>query len=231
MKVSDLIQRARKLLNDEDQVQYRWADAELISWINDAQRAVATLRPDACPDTKIVNLVAGTKQSIPAENFRLLDIVRNVASDGVTPGRAVGIIERETLDLFDPYWHKGKAKAEARHFTYDERTPTVFFVFPPVNAGTKVEAVFSKYPVKVDDLDDDLELPETYFEATLNYVMYRAYSKDTEFTSNPQVAGAYLAAYNNLMGVKTLKTNAFSPVTNRKGDVPNVPAVQMGGVA
>jgi len=107
----------------------------------------------------------------------------------------------------------------------------VFFVFPPVNAGTKVEAVFSKYPVKVDDLDDDLELPETYFEATLNYVMYRAYSKDTEFTSNPQVAGAYLAAYNNLMGVKTLKTNAFSPVTNRKGDVPNVPAVQMGGVA
>jgi len=111
MKVSDLIQRARKLLNDEDQVQYRWADAELISWINDAQRAVATLRPDACPDTKIVNLVAGTKQSIPAENFRLLDIVRNVASDGVTPGRAVGIIERETLDLFDPYWHKGKAQS------------------------------------------------------------------------------------------------------------------------
>lgn len=230
MKVSDLITRARKLLNDEDLNQYRWQDSELIAWANDAQRAVAVIRPDSCPDTKVVTLGAGTKQTIPSENFRLLDIVRNMAADGVTPGRAVGLIERETLDRFDPYWHKAAAKAEARHFTYDERTPTVYFVYPPVSAGTKIEAVFSKYPAKVEDMDDDLELAETYFDATLNYLLFRAYSKDTEFTSNPQVAGAYLASFNNMMGIKTLKTNAFSPVMNRKGDVPNAGAVQMGGV-
>jgi hypothetical protein len=229
MKVSDLISRARLLLNDEDLNQYRWQDSELIAWANDAQRAVAILRPDACPDTKVVALAAGTKQTIPDENFRLLDIVRNVEVGGL-PGRSVSIIERETLDRFDPYWHKAKPKAEARHFTYDERTPTVYFVYPPVAAGTQVEAVFSKYPEKVEELDDDLGLPETYFDATLNYLLFRAYSKDTEFTSNPQIAGAYLAAFNNMMGIKTLKANAFSPVMNRKGDVPNAGAAQMGGV-
>lgn len=229
MKVSDLITRARSLLNDEDLNQYRWQDSELIAWLNDAQRAVAILRPDSCPDTKVVTLAAGTKQTIPEENFRLLDIVRNVDAGGL-PGRTVSIIERETLDLFDPYWHKAKPKSEARHFTYDERTPTVYFVYPPVTAGAQVEAVFSKYPEKVETLDDDLGLPETYFDATLNYLLFRAYSKDTEFTANPQVAGAYLAAFNGVMGVKTLKANAFSPVMNRKGDTPNAGAAQMGGV-
>jgi hypothetical protein len=230
MKVSDLITRARLLLNDEDLNQYRWQDSELIAWTNDAQRAVATLRPDSCPDTKVVALAAGTKQTIPSDNFRLLDVIRNVEADDVTPGRSINIIDRDTLDRFDPYWHKAKAKPEARHFTYDERTPTVYFVYPPAVGGTKVEAVFSKYPDKVEDLEDDLELAETYFDATLNYVLFRAYSKDTEFTSNPQVAGAYLASFNNMMGIKTLKTNAFSPVMNRKGDAPNAGAAQMGGV-
>jgi hypothetical protein len=230
MKVSDLIERARLLLNDTDLNQFRWEDAELIAWTNDAQRIVATMRPDAFPDAKVVALAAGSKQAIPAENFRLLDIVRNVEADDVTPGRAISLIERDTLDRFDPYWHKSPAKAEAKHFTYEERTPTVFFVFPPVVAGTKVEAVFSKYPAKVDSLTDDLELAETYFDSTLNYVLFRAYSKDTEFTSNPQIAGAYLAAFNSMMGIKTQKSNAFSPVINRKGDTPNTGAAQMGGV-
>jgi hypothetical protein len=230
MNVSDLIKRARILLSDEDVSQYRWLDSELIDWINDAQRAVATVRPDASPDPKVVTLVAGSKQSIPADNFRLLDVVRNMAADGVSPGRSVRIIERETLDQFNPYWHQSTKKAEVRHFTYDERTPTSYFVYPPVTAGTKIEAIFSKYPTKVSAIGDALSLSEAYFEATLNYLMFRAYSKDTEFTASPQVAASYLAAFNGAMGIKTNKDNAYSPNLNRKGAEPNVPAAQMGGV-
>lgn len=230
MKVSDVIYRARILLSDEDAGSYRWSTEELIEWINDAQRLVAVVRPDSSSDERVVTLAAGTKQTLPADTFRLLDVVRNMASDGVTPGRAVRMVDREILDQVDPDWHKGRQRTEIKHFTYDPRNPGIFFVYPAVSAGVKAEVLLSKYPDAVALETDDLTLPENYFEAVVNYVMFRAYSKDTEFTASPQVASAYLNAFNAVLGVKTQKDNAYSPAVNRKGGAPNAAAMQMGGV-
>lgn len=230
MKVSDVIDRARIMLNDTDAAGYRWSDAELISYINDAELTISVVRQDASPGTSVVTLVAGTKQSVPADALRLQDVPRNIGSDGSTPGRAIRITDREVLDLFEPNWHKGAKKSEVRHFLYDEMNPYEFFVYPPVNDGVKVEVRFSKRPTQHTLKSEDLVLNDAFFEAILNYTMYRSYMKDAEFSGNSDLAAQYLQATSSILGVKLSKDVAYSPRVRRDGGTPEASA-QIGGVA
>lgn len=239
MKVSDITSRARILLNDQDGT--RWLDNELVSWINDAQKLIALTRPDASVSNAALTLVAGTKQSIPAAGFRLLDVVRNLAADGTTGGRSIRHVDREVLDSQDPLWHTTTTSGTIKHFIYDNRDPKNFYVYPPAIAGTKVEAMYSVAPTEIiydgtnattiaNTLATNLTVSDIYLEAVLNYVMYRSYSKDAEFSQNPQLAAGYLQTVYSMLGIKTQKDVAFSPDLNSKGSMPNAAAIQAGGV-
>lgn len=229
MKVSDVISRVRSILNDADATGYRWSDAELIDATNDAQRLIALYRPDSCPANTVATLVAGSKQTIPAGGFRLMDVIRNVGNDGVTPGRSIRIAERDTLDAYDPYWHTNVKRNEVKNFVYDGRNPNVYYVNPPVNAGVKVEILYSKYPTALTGSNDDLTVTDAYIEAIVNFVLFRAYSKDADFGANAQLAQGYLSLFASVVGAKTQKDVAFSPALNRKGGDPGI-AIQAGGV-
>lgn len=236
MKVSDITSRARILLNDQDGT--RWLDNELVSWINDAQKLIALTRPDASVANQSLTLVVGTKQSIPASGFRLLDVVRNLGVDGVTGGRSIRHVDREVLDSQDPMWHASTTSGTIKHFIYDNRDPKNFYVYPPAVAGTKIEVMYSVAPTEIvynsvtpnTTLNTDLSVSDIYLEAVLNYVMYRSYSKDAEFSQNPQLAAGYLQTVYSMLGIKTQKDVAFSPDLNSKGSMPNAAAIQAGGV-
>lgn len=229
MKVSDVINRARILLNDTDATGYRWTNAELIDYINDAQLMIAVARPDSSIGSATATLVAGTKQSLPAEGFRLQDVIRNIKADN-SPGRAIRIADRDTLDMFEPNWHSKTPASEIKHYVYDEANPLEFFVYPPAAAGTKIEIRFTKRPAVVTQTDNDLSLTSAYFEPTLMYVMYRSYLKDLEFAGNAALASQYLQAASGMLGVKLTKDNAFSPRVKREGGSPDALAAQIGGV-
>jgi hypothetical protein len=236
MKVSDITSRARILLNDQDGT--RWLDNELVAWINDAQKLIAMTRPDASVANGALTLIVGTKQSIPAGGFRLLDVIRNLSADGTTGGRSIRHVDREVLDSQDPMWHTTTAAGTIKHFIYDNRDPRNFYVYPPAIAGTKVEAMYSVAPTEIvynsvtpaTTLNTDLTVSDIYLEAVLNYVMYRSYSKDAEFSQNPQLAAGYLQTVYSMLGIKTQKDVAFSPDLNSKGSMPNAAAIQAGGV-
>ena len=236
MIASDITSRARILLNDIDAT--RWIDSELFKWVNDAQKLVAMMRPDASVATFVMTLIAGTRQTIPSGGFRLLDIVRNVttvtgstpANQVVTvPGRSVRIVDREVLDTQDPYWHTATGSAEIKHFIYDNRSPTLFYVYPPATTSAKLEVVYSVAPTDVAAAGDTLSISDIYQDVILNYVMYRAYSKDAEYASNAALAGGYLNVVNQMLGIKTQKDVAYSPDLNSKGSSP-APGLTAGGV-
>jgi hypothetical protein len=236
MIASDITSRARLLLNDIDAT--RWLDTELFKWISDAQKLVAMMRPDASVATFVMTLIAGTRQSIPSTGFRLLDIIRNVTtvtgttpSDQVVtvPGRSVRIVDREVLDTQDPYWHTAPGSAEIKHFIYDNRSPTLFYVYPPATTAAKLEVVYSVAPTDVTAAGNILSISDIYQDVVLNYVMYRAYSKDAEYASNAALAGGYLNVVNQMLGIKTQKDVAYSPDLNSKGSSP-APGLTAGGV-
>lgn len=239
MKVSDITSRVLVVLNDGDAV--RWTYPELIKWISDAEKMVAIVRPDASVANGPITLVAGTRQALPAGSFRLLDVIRNLESDGSTGGRAIRYVDRYILDSQNPNWHRDTQSGTIKNFVYDNRNPLNFYTYPPAIAGTKVEAMYSVTPAALTwdgtnnttiatSLDQNLTISDLYMEAVVNYVLFRAYSKDAEFSQNSQLATGYLQTVFSILGIKTQKDVAFSPDLNAKGALPNPAALQSGGV-
>lgn len=218
--VSNLLSQATDILLDSGFT--RWTQAELLRWLNAGRREIAILRPDLYSKISVHTLSAGTKQTIPSDGNNFLDAIRNVASDSVTPGRSVRVIEQEVLDAIKPNWHSETASGTIKHFMFDERTPKHFFVYPPAVANTKLEIRYSTTPVDVtanDSLTDD----EIWSSAIVDYVLYRAFSKDAEYTGNMARAAAHYTQFANTLGISLKNRIVSSPNTaNVGGAVPRV---------
>lgn len=172
----EVLDRAGTLLYDQTHV--HWQEEELTDWLNDAQRAVVRFKPDAKVTNASVALVAGTKQTIPAAGIRLVRVTRNMGANGSTPGRAITEANMDVLDRERPNWHTDTAAATIKHFFYDRRDPRNFYIWPPSDATTQIEIVYSANPTDVSDLDaDTIDLDDIYLDAILDWMLYRALSK------------------------------------------------------
>lgn len=199
LQASYIIGRARTLLVDADSVRY--PDSELLGWVNDGQREIVVLRPDANQKVANLTLVGGTRQSLPPDGYQLVDVFRNMGT-GATPGRGVRKVEREYLDASLPSWHSATPENDVQHYAYDPRTPRTFFVFPPAVAGRVVEIAYSAVPSLLTTTTDVIGVDDAYANVLLDYVMYRALAKDTEHPANAQRAMAYRQAFENSLGLK-----------------------------
>lgn len=219
---NEILTRAGDILQDQTNV--RWAQAELLRYLNDGRRELAIHRPDIYSTSTAVTLVAGSQQTIPSDGNRFLDAVRNVSSAGVV-GRAVRIVEREILDAQLPDWHTETASTSLKHFMFDERSPKTFYVYPPATAGHKLEIVYSRSPVDVvtSDLASTtiLQSEDIYSGVLLDYILYRAFSKDSEYAGNLQRAGVHYQMFANSLGIGNRRRIATSPnVANMDGVPP-----------
>jgi hypothetical protein len=210
--VQDILDRVTDLLLDKDRTEEaaRWTDAELLRWLNDCRMAILTRRPVACSKITTFTLTAGTYQAIPSDGTQLLDIIRNMGLDGTTPGRSIRRTDRQNIDDHDLYWHSATPSTEISQFTYDDRTPKNFFVSPPAVPGTKVLASYAAIPPAVTSTTGDLDIALEYTDAVVNYVCYRAKSKDSEY-ANAAEAGAFYGAFNDALGVTQQGQSANSP--------------------
>lgn len=206
---SDILTKAGYLLLDADHV--RWTTAELIGWINESAGAIITRRPAAFARDSFATLVAGTLQTIADDAAMLLDVTRNIgASPGNAPGMAIRRTDRQLLDDSDPSWHTGTAKSVIKHYTYDDRSPKIFYVYPPAVAGTRVEIMEAALPATIDDSGDTFDIAPEYLESVVNYICYRAHSKDAEY-SNPATAVAFYQAFEASLGLKSQTQAMASP--------------------
>lgn len=210
--VQDIVDRVTDLLLDKDRADEdaRWTDDELLRWLNDSRMAIITRQPSACSRLSVVTLAAGTAQTIPTDGTMLLDVVRNMGADGVTPGRSIRRADRQDIDDYDPDWHTATPAAAASQFTYDDRAPRYFFVNPPVQANTKIQIIYAAIPAEVTDLNGTLDIELEYMDAVVNYVAYRAKSKDSEY-ANAAEAAAYYGAFNDTLGMNAQSGATASP--------------------
>lgn len=191
--VQSVIDRVQTTLQDTTGIRWPVAD-ELVLWVNDAQREIALLKPDASAINDTVTLATGTKQTIPSAGNRLLRVVRNMsAATGGTGKRSIRLVSREILDAQTPDWHDPTVSGDAahtsvvKHYMYDEQDPRNFYVYPGVSGSAYVEIVYSSNPSTVT-ASDDLSIPDIYANAVMNYVLYMAYMKDAEYAGNSQRA-------------------------------------------
>ena len=223
VQVNDVVLRVGQLLQDTTHI--RWPLTEKLQYITDAVREVCFYKPDACVKTSVTNLVAGTKQAIPAEGTTLIDIVRNMGVGGATPGAAPRAVTRDILDAQMPGWHASTPAAEVKHYVFDPQNQRVFYVYPPQPATGQgsLELVYSAEPGNATE-NGTLDLDGTWLPAIVNYALYRCYSKDAEYAANANLAAAYYQAFNAQMVGRTNAEMAADINRNSAGTNPNVRA-------
>ncbi len=198
---ANLLSRVESILQDTANV--RWTEAELLNYINDGQREIVNLKPDATALHANVQLVTGTKQAIPTDGLRLLSVVRNMsdASGGATGGKAIRLVARDILDTQEPSWHDPTVTGDAthgttpKHFMFDENDPLNYYVYPGVAGNAYVEIIYSQRPTDLANTSATIAIPDNYSNALIDYCCFRAFMKDAEFAGNQQRAGAHYQTF------------------------------------
>lgn len=190
--VASVIDKAQVILQDTTGI--RWPDDELLGWLNDGQREIVLYKPNTFVRNTSVQLTTGTKQGLPADGVQLIDVVRNMGINGSTPGRAIRITMREILDSQIPNWHTEAANNEVKHYMYSMLDPKNYYVYPPNTGNGYVELVYGAAPTDAT-LNSTITLDDIYQTILVDYILYRAYSKDTEFAADVNRALSHQQAY------------------------------------
>lgn len=200
--VQAVIDKTQVILQDTTGI--RWPDNELLDWLNDGQREIVLYKPNAFIKNVAVKLAAGTKQGLPADGVQLIDVVRNMGSGGSTPGRAIRITMREVLDAQLPDWHLETASSSVKHYMYSLLDPKNYYVYPPQPAAGQgyVEIVYGASPTDAI-IGGTITLDDIYQNVLVDYILYRAYSKDAEYAADQTRAGQHQQAYIAALAGKT----------------------------
>ena len=179
----------------------RWSNNDLLDAYNEALLAVVQNRPDVNSQLLPFTCKSQAVQSLPPGTYRLLDIVDNPAT-----GRTVMATTRSSLDSLLPNWTKATG-LEVEQFVYDQKSPTVFYVYPVPPADHQLNLLVSQAPARITitDFEADTQLfslDELWLNPVINYMLFRAFSMDMETQANMQQAQSYLAMFANDLGLK-----------------------------
>jgi hypothetical protein len=139
-------------------------------------------------------------------------------------GSAIRVVSREILDAQTPGWHIGIPQPATKHYVYsplDPRRSTSIHRRMVLAAWTLSTPLPSRHRGSIMILVDDV-----YATALINYMLYRAYSKDAEYAANAAQATAFYQQFMALLGAKVTAETVTAPNQALAGFNPNVPATQ-----
>lgn len=212
MLASDLIAHVSTVLQDVDNE--RWTVPTHLAHLNAGLLEVVSQRPEAFVVHSAIPVAAGsTRQSLPAGTLRALDFTHNLGADGLTPGKAIRMVSRDTLDASRPTWHADPAATSVSHCTVDARDPLTFYVYPRQKAATYVAGVTSVAPVLVA-ATQLVPVSDLFANALVEFCLYKARSMDAEHAANPQLAAAHYQLFVSLVAGKGAVDAQFGPNPN-----------------
>jgi hypothetical protein len=194
VQVQNIYNRVRTQLIDTGATQ-RWSNQELINWICDGQRELVAVLPRASQVRAVVQMVAGTRQTIPAAGWMFLTAYRNMGSTGTTPGQVLLKQPRMLMDTQYPNWHSAAQVAQPNTFVFDPSDPTAFYVYQPSDGTGQVEISYSVMPTDLANPTDLIQVQDIYQSCLFDYCMYRATMKDSDFAAGQAVSAAYFSAF------------------------------------
>ncbi len=221
ISAQSVIRRATDVLQDPTSI--RWPVDELVRWLNDAQRAIVKVRPDALNITTTMALALGSRQDLDNATLspppaKLIEITRNLAA--TSSKRAITKVDRHIMDRQLPGWHAMAPTVNIDHYMFDPRDPKTFYVYPPAAATAQLEVMYSAYPTDIAEpapggtfasVTGNLALADIYADDVLNLVLSHCYNKDAEYTANAALADKYMAMATASLGAEIAATLAVQP--------------------
>ncbi len=248
--VKDLFYRVSAALSDLSPQFTRWTQKDLVGYYNDGARAIAKLMPSAVTRMDAIKLEPGTRQSLesipstriipgdgsPAAQIQcnqLIDVVCLMGEDGLEPGNALRLFDRNMMDLVVPSWVS--VTGTPREYAVDNRMPKTFWVYPGVPADETwwVRCMLLADPVPLPESGDysatgtnttKISLDDINLDDLQNYMMAKAHLRDAEYAAGAQLAQVYSAAFINSMNGRVKALTGTSPNLQTLPNAPSQPA-------
>jgi len=234
----------------------RWTEVELVRYINLGQMAIATYLPHAGSRVDAIKLSQGTRQdltqvlaanikpsdgstAVDTQGISLIDVVRFMGSDGLTPGRVIRRIDQHTKDTNDPDWHTRTA-AQPATFMADGSVPKTFYVSPGVPATPAVWAEVKWMAMPAVVADGGVPGSEVYLASgsstvligvddqfvddLRNYVLALAYMKASKNEGNAARAATHTQQFTSSINAKATAVGAVNP------KLTSLPYIEQAGV-
>lgn len=204
--VAQLIQRASRILNDQEEgySYIAWTATELLDYYNEGLCTVYNMRPDLFAVCKELTLKPGAKQTL--EVGTLVSIDSNIDECGNADTETS--LTMSSTDMVKGLAGKKTCSATAASacepFTISGyrkgATAGIFFVEPPVPIGgdpVVVEATVSVPPIAVcgGDIASETQIDCGLDSALTDWILYRALSRDVESQFNFNAARRHQAAF------------------------------------
>lgn len=195
VKVSDLINRAKTIAQDEDFVQ--WVESEWLDWYNECLLVLTSMRVDTLATTKELAIDQTTPTfNLPDNSEHLIDVFEYSKT-----GRIVRPIDRAVLDQQFPYWRTEASENGPKYYVYDVSNPKVLHVYPSALDTTHtLKVVVSLTPEKAASVDDLIGVDDRFAPAIVNYMLHRAYSKIAEHDGDMARSQLYLGHFYKMVG-------------------------------
>lgn len=207
-----VINRVRDTLLDESAVV--WSNADLLNYINEAQRAAVFLKLDANPVQAAITLAAGVVQSLPLASVSfqdgagVIDVTHNLVSG--SPGRVITLADKELLDETNRFWPAATQVATVQNWCADPRDARRFYVSPPNNGAGVVNVVYGAIPAAITDPATSLTLIDTYVPFVIAYVLSQAYGKNS-LKGDVAKSAYYMQQAMQALGMKSQTQIAVAP--------------------
>lgn len=232
MLIQRIVDQTLGLLFDKAGVNY--APQDIAEYVYDGELAVGALRPDEMQVTSDLRLVAGSRQTLPANGVRLRGVLGNRGRDGaLADGPPVRLVSRGPLDDLGSSLvtgfnsrrtdHAGVATATVvKEYSFDEREPKRFDIYPPMPDGDsyisiQYESVPDAYIFTNGALDPGTQetlVSDKYGAALTEWAMYRALSRQDDLTASTVDGNNHYRRFFEMLGI-TLKADTAASVKNR----------------
>lgn len=173
---------------DEDD--RHWPVSDLIHYYNVAVLEIISQHRKAHIVTESVKFASGSKQSIPAKSIAFVNLIRNMGTDGATPGESITQTFMDATAAFNRTWSEDTAGATIYNVMPDAGDPRTYYIYPPSDGTTYGLLQTSKAPDKVTyDANGNWEstlvaVTDEYVEALMDKIMEHAYQKDSDYPGN-----------------------------------------------
>jgi hypothetical protein len=209
IRVADLIIEVAQLLNDAEAgyEHTRWPKEELLEYGVDAITQIAMLRPESVAKTETVALQPGTKQALPDGAIRFYRIEGTLDKDGRLIGQPIAkdvVAARLAASWFNQLdcvstYHDDYVVSS---FYFEEANPKTFYVSPPVPVGKFISiAVNCALVPETLELEAALPLGRQFHNAMIEWMLYRAFSKDQESATDSGHAQMHLKHFYDILGL------------------------------
>jgi len=195
--VQNLNDQVRSILQDQDAI--RWTDGEFIAWLNIAYGEIVEKKPQSNSTRHVLACKAGTQQDLPVDGALLISVVRNESATA----KAIRPVERAVMDSQNPDWHSTPNAGDVSHYVYEAQSPKVFYVYPQATAGQQISIQYAKIPQAHTSMSETIRLDDTYAGLLIDYLLYRAYSKDAS-VGDANLANTYRDLFYTNLGLKPL---------------------------